>query len=144
MKRTFFITALAFLLIGLLTGCNSMKKLQKEAIETAVIGQINPTQLQAVNGKINFEYTVKFGPKQFGKRMILKITPRMQYGSNVEKLPPIYLQGEKVKGSSYPVIAYKSATTVNQKVSMNFRQGMQNGVLWADIEAIQGKKSILC
>lgn len=52
MKRTFFITALAFLLIGLLTGCNSMKKLQKEAIETAVIGQINPTQLQAVNGKL--------------------------------------------------------------------------------------------
>ena len=143
MKRTFFITALAFLLIGLLTGCNSMKKLQKEAIETAVIGQINPTQLQAVNGKINFEYTVKFGPKQFGKRMILKITPRMQYGSNVEKLPPIYLQGEKVKGSSYPVIASKSATTVNQKVSMNFRQGMQNGVLWADIEAIQGKKSFM-
>lgn len=143
MKRTFFITALAFLLMGLLTGCNSMKKLQKEAIETAVIGQINPAQLQAVNGKINFEYTVKFGPKQFGKRMILKITPRMQYGNSVEKLPPIYLQGEKVKGSSYPVIAYKSATTVNQKVTMNFREGMQNGVLWADIEAIQGKKSFM-
>ena len=47
MKRTFFITALAFLLLGLLTGCHSMKKLQKDAIEKAVIGQINPTQLQA-------------------------------------------------------------------------------------------------
>lgn len=143
MKRTFFIATLAFLTLGLLTGCNSMKKLQKEAIETAVIGQVTPTQLQAVNGKINFEYTVKFAPKQFEKRMILKITPRMQYGNSVEKLPPIYLQGEKVKHTNYAVVNYKTATTVTQKMTMNFREGMQNGVLWADIEAIHGKKSFM-
>lgn len=143
MKRTFLITTLALLMLGLLTGCNSMKKLQKEAIETAVIGQVKPTQLQAVNGKINFEYTVKFAPKQFGKHLVLKITPRMQYGNKVEKLPPLYLQGEKVKTSNYSVIAYKTATTIDQKMTMNFREGMQNGVLWADIEAIQGKKSFM-
>lgn len=143
MRRIFLIMTLAFLTGTVLTGCTSMKKLQKEAIETAVIGEVKPAQLEAINGKINFEYTVKFGPKQFGKKMILKITPRMQYGNNVEKLPPFYLQGEKVKDSNYPVIAYKSATTVTRKMTMNFREGMQNGVLWADIEAIQGKKSFM-
>ncbi len=141
MKRTFFLTLFGLLVIELLTGCNSMKSLQKEAIETAVTGQVKPVQLEAVNGKINFDYTVKFGPKQFDKRMILKITPRMQYGSRVEQLPSLYLQGEKVKNSDYPVIAYKSATTINQPMTMNFKEGMQNGVLWADIEAMQGKKS---
>lgn len=143
MKRTLLGMTLALLAIGILSGCNSMKNLQRDAIQTAVIGQVKPAQLESVNGKINFEYIVKFGPKQFDKRMILKITPRMQYGNNVEKLPPIYLQGEKVKDSNYPVIAYKSATTVTQKMTMNFREGMQNGVLWADIEAIQGKKSFM-
>lgn len=143
MKRTVFISILGLLLIGLLAGCNSMKNLQKEAIETAVIGQVTPTQLEAVNGKINFDYTVKFAPKQFDKKMILKITPRMQYGNSVEKLPPLYLQGEKVKHTNYQVVSYKNATTVNQKMSMAFKEGMQNGVLWADIEAIQGKKSFM-
>lgn len=143
MKRTFLMGIFAFLLLGFLTGCTSMKKLQREAIETAVIGQVTPVQLEAVNGKINFDYTVKFAPKQFDKKLVLKITPRMQYGNSVEKLPPLYLQGEKVKGSDYQVIAYKKATTVTQKMTMNFREGMQNGVLWADIEAIQGKKSFM-
>lgn len=141
MKRTFFITMLAFLAVGLLAGCNSMKKLQQDVIQTAVMGQVTPAQLESVNGKIHFEYTVKFAPKEFGKKMILKITPRMQYGNNVEKLPPVFLQGEKVKGSNYPVVAYKSATTITQKMTMNFREGMQNGVLWADIEAIHGDKA---
>lgn len=143
MKRTFLISMFAILMLGLLTGCNSMKKLQRDAIETAVIGQVKPAQLEAVNGKINFEYVVSFAPKQFDKKMVLKITPRMQYGNNVEKLPPLYLQGEKVKNSNYQVIAYKSATTVTQKMMMNFKEGMQNGVLWADIEAMQGDKSFM-
>lgn len=143
MKRTFLISMFAIVLLGLLSGCNSMKKLQRDAIETAVIGQVTPAQLESVNGKINFDYVVKFAPKQFDKKLVLKITPRMQYGNNVEKLPPLYLQGEKVKNSNYQVIAYKSATTVNQKMTMSFKEGMQNGVLWADIEAIQGDKSFM-
>ena len=42
MKRTFFITMLAFLAVGLLAGCNSMKKLQQDVIQTAVMGQVTP------------------------------------------------------------------------------------------------------
>lgn len=143
MRHTFLMMTLAFLAGVFLTGCSSVKKLQKEAIETAVTGEVKPAQLEAVRGKIDFEYTVKFGPKQFGKKMILKITPRMQYGNQVEKLPPFYLQGEKVKDSDYPVVAYKTATSVTRKMTMPFREGMQNGVLWADIEAIEGKKSFI-
>lgn len=37
MKRTFLMTGLAVLTLAFfMTGCNSMKKLQKEVIETAV------------------------------------------------------------------------------------------------------------
>lgn len=141
MRRTFLMSLLAVLALWVLTGCNSMKKLQRDVIETAVVGQVTPSQLEAVNGKINFDYVVKFAPKQFDKKMILKITPRMQYGNKVEKLPSLYLQGEKVKHSDYQVVAYKSATTVTRKMTMDFKEGMQNGVLWADIEAIRGNKA---
>ncbi len=141
MRRTFLMSLLAVSALWVLTGCNSMKKLQRDVIETAVVGQVTPSQLEAVNGKINFDYVVKFAPKQFDKKMILKITPRMQYGNKVEKLPSLYLQGEKVKHSDYQVVAYKSATTVTRKMTMDFKEGMQNGILWADIEAIRGNKA---
>ncbi|WP_251619797.1 tetratricopeptide repeat protein [Odoribacter lunatus] len=143
MKRTILMSIIAAGTLALLAGCNSMKKLQRDVIETAVVGQVTPAQLEAVNGKIDFTYVVKFPPKQFDKKMVLKITPRMQYGNKVEKLPPLYLQGENVKNSSYQVVAYKSATTVTQKMSMNFKEGMQQGVLWADIEAMQGDKAFM-
>ncbi len=140
MRRIFLMSMFAVFMLGL-AGCNSMKKLQRDAIETAVIGQVTPAQLESVDGKINFDYVVKFAPKQFDKKMILKITPKMQYGNAVEKLPSIYLQGEGVKHSDYPVVAYKSPTTVTRKMMLNFKEGMQHGVLWADIEALRGSKS---
>lgn len=140
MRRIFLMSMFAVFMLGL-AGCNSMKKLQRDVIETAVIGQVTPAQLESVDGKINFDYVVKFAPKQFDKKMILKITPKMQYGNTVEKLPSIYLQGEGVKHSDYPVVAYKSPTTVTRKMTMNFKEGMQHGVLWADIEALRGSKS---
>lgn len=54
MKRTLFLTGLALLTLPFfMAGCNSMKKLQKDVIETAVTGYINPQQLEAVNGVVN-------------------------------------------------------------------------------------------
>ncbi len=144
MKRTFFMTGLAVLALSFfMTGCNSMKKLQKDVIETAVAGYVNPQQLEAVNGVVNFNYTVNFAPKQFYKKMILKITPKLQYGSQMMNLQPIFLQGEKVKDANYPVVNYDKGTSFTQKMSFNFKPGMENGVLWADIEAMRGKKSFM-
>ena len=95
MKRTFLMTGLAVLTLAFfMTGCNSMKKLQKEVIETAVVGYVNPEQLESVNGVVNFNYTINFAPKQFDKKMILKITPKIQYGSQMMNLQPMFLQGE--------------------------------------------------
>lgn len=144
MKRTFCMTGLAVVILSFfVVGCNPMKKLQQEVIETAVTGQVMPQQLEAVNGVINFDYTVTFAPKQFEKKMVLKITPKMQYGNQMLNLAPIYLQGEKVKGSKYPVISHKVPTTFTQKFSIPFSEGMQTGVLWADIEAMRGDKSFM-
>lgn len=144
MKRTFFMTGLAVLALSFfMTGCNSMKKLQKDVIETAVAGYVNPQQLEAVNGVVNFNYTVNFAPKQFYKKMILKITPKLQYGSQMMNLQPIFLQGEKVKDANYPVVNYDKGSSFTQKMSFNFKPGMENGVLWADIEAMRGKKSFM-
>lgn len=144
MRRTFFMTGLAGLLLSFfMAGCNSMKKLQKDVIETAVVGYVNPQQLEAVNGVVDFNYTINFAPKQFDKKMILKITPKLQYGTQMLKLEPMFLQGEKVKDANYPVVNYDKGSSFTQKMSFNYRDGMQNGVLWADIEAMRGKKSFM-
>lgn len=144
MKRTFFMTGLALLALSFfMTGCNSMKKLQKETIETAVVGYVNPQQLEAVNGVVDFNYTINFAPKQFDKKMILKITPKIQYGSHMLNLQPMFLQGEKVKDANYPVVSYDKGSSFTQKMSFNYRDGMQEGVLWADIEAMRGNKSFM-
>ena len=144
MKRTFFMTGLiALVLAFFMAGCNSMKKLQKEVIETAVVGYVNPQQLEAVNGVVDFNYTVNFAPKQFDKKLILKITPKLQYGNQMLKLQPMYLQGEKVKDANYPVVDYDKGSSFTQKMSFNFKPGMENGVLWADIEAMRGKKAFM-
>lgn len=144
MKRTFFMAGLTVVVLSFfMAGCNSMKKLQKEVIETAVIGQVVPQQLESVNGIINFDYQIAFAPKQFDKKMILKVTPKMQVGDQMIKLEPVFLQGESVKASSYPVIAYKMPTVYTQKYSIPFQEGMQNAVLWADIETMRGDKSFM-
>lgn len=142
MKRTFLMTGLAiFALSFFMGGCNSMKKLQKDVIETAVVGYVNPEQLESVDGMVTFNYTINFAPKQFEKKMILKITPKLQYGNSMMNLPPMFLQGEKVKDANYPVVSHDKGSSFTQKMSFKYMDGMQNGVLWADIEAMRGKKS---
>ena len=63
----------------LMVGCNTMKKLEREAIETAIVGKVSPQQLTAVDGVVNFNYNIAFAPRQFYKKLILKVTPKMQY-----------------------------------------------------------------
>ena len=75
MKRTFFMTGLAvFILAFFMTGCNSMKKLQKEEIDSAVLAYVNAEQFESVNPVLKFNNTIIIAPKQFDKKMILKIT----------------------------------------------------------------------
>jgi len=133
-----FILALSFSMVS----CHTMKKLEREAIETAVIGQVSPQQLVAVDGIVNFNYNIAFAPKQFYKKLVLKVTPRMSYPGGEELLPSIYYQGDKVKATNYPVVEYKGNTFSTHNLSFAFKEGMQKGVLMADIEATMGKKSV--
>lgn len=145
MKRALLMTVVSVITFSFfMSGCTSMKKLEKGAIETAVKGNIVPSYLESVDGVVNFDYMINFTKKEFPRRMVLKVTPRMQYGSQAERLQPIMLQGEKIKNSNYPVIAWKGDTEFVEKMSMNYKNGMQNGILWADIEAMdkKGKKIV--
>ena len=78
--------------------------------ETAIVGKVSPQQLTAVDGAVNFNYNIAFAPKQFYKKLILKVTPKMQYPGGEEAMGPLYFQGVKVKGTDYPVVEYKGNT----------------------------------
>lgn len=75
--------------------------------------------------------------------MILKITPKIQYGSQMMNLQPMFLQGENVKNASYPVVNYDKGTSFTQKMSFNFKPGMEDGVLW-QISKLCAVTSPLC
>ena len=51
----------------LMVGCNTMKKLEREAIETAIVGKVSPQQLTAVDGVVNFNYNIALHPGSFIK-----------------------------------------------------------------------------
>lgn len=143
MRKLSLITSGVILMLSfLMVGCNTMKKLEKEAIETAIVGKVSPQQLTAVDGVVNFNYNIAFAPKQFYKKLILKVTPKMQYPGGEEVMEPLYFQGEKVKGTNYPVVKYQGNTLATYNLSFPYREGMQKGVLIADIEAIMGNKVV--
>ena len=143
MRTLSLITSGVILMLSfLMVGCNTMKKLEREAIETAIVGKVSPQQLTAVDGVVNFNYNIAFAPKQFYKKLILKVTPKMQYPGGEEVMEPLYFQGEKVKGTNYPVVKYQGNTLATYNLSFPYREGMQKGVLIADIEAIMGNKVV--
>ncbi|MFR4037790.1 MAG: tetratricopeptide repeat protein [Butyricimonas faecalis] len=143
MRKLSLITSGVILMLSfLMVGCNTMKKLEREAIETAIVGKVSPQQLTAVDGAVNFNYNIAFAPKQFYKKLILKVTPKMQYPGGEEAMGPLYFQGVKVKGTDYPVVEYKGNTLGTYNLSFPYRDGMQKGVLIADIEAIMGNKPL--
>ena len=143
MKKLSLISSGVILMLSfLMVGCNTMKKLEREAIETAIVGKVSPQQLTAVDGVVNFNYNIAFAPKQFYKKLILKVTPKMQYPGGEEVMEPLYFQGEKVKGTNYPVVKYQGNTLATYNLSFPYREGMQKGVLIADIEAIMGNKVV--
>lgn len=144
MKRIIWTMGTAvWVLSFFLAGCDSMRRLQKSAIEAAVVGQVEPQQLEAVDGTVDFTYTVKFAPKEFHKKMLLKINPKWVYGTQVMNLEPVFLQGEEVKESRYPVVKYDRPSVFSRHMSFKFQEGMQDGVLWADIEAVEKNKSVM-
>lgn len=143
MRKLSLITSGVILMLSfLMVGCNTMKKLEREAIETAIVGKVSPQQLTAVDGVVNFNYNIAFAPKQFYKKLILKVTPKMQYPGGEEAMEPLYFQGEKVKSTNYPVVEYQGNTLATYNLSFPYREGMQKGVLIADIEAIMGNKVV--
>ena len=117
-----------------LASCNSQRKMQDESLQSAVTSRTMPAQLESYAGNINFDYVVDFVPGQFKKNTVMKITPKMQYNDRVVALEPIYFQGEDVKHENYTVIPNDKATTYSKPFYLHYRPGMENAVLWAEIE----------
>lgn len=109
-------------------------------IETSVKDSVDPLQLETVNGVVSFNYKIIFAPKQFDKKMTLKITPKIQYADQTLILESIFLQGEKVKDFTYPVVIYDKENHVSHEISFDFKSGMEKAILWADIETMRANK----
>lgn len=117
-----------------LASCNSQRQMEQEGLQAAVMSRTIPAQLESYAGDISFDYVVDFVPGEFKKNTVMKITPKMQYNDKVIALEPIYFQGEGVKHENYTVIPNDKATTYSKPINLHYRPGMENAVLWAEIE----------
>lgn len=134
MKKSILFTG-ALLLGATFFACSSQKGMEKETMQSAVMSRTVPSQLESYNGDISFDYVVDFVPGEFQRNSVMKITPKMQFNNHIMDLDPIYLKGEGVKESDFTVVPSKQATTISKNFNIEYMPGMENAVLWAQIES---------
>ncbi|MBQ5802913.1 MAG: hypothetical protein IIW25_01620 [Bacteroidales bacterium] len=118
---------LGLALLGLLVAaCTNPKKMAKLASE--VTTECNPQVLEAVAGKINATYTIKFPAKYFAKKAILEVTPVLVYAGGEVAGPVLTLQGESVLENNQ-VVSYENGATISTPVTFEYVEGMEKAVL---------------
>lgn len=96
-----------------LSSCNCYKKMGKKA--DSVEYSCTPEVLVLNNGVVAAEVTVKFPPKYFKEKAVLKITPVLVFEGGEIAGTAKYLQGEKVD-DNYTVISYANGGSYTQTV----------------------------
>lgn len=137
--RKFIIIAGAIALSITLNSCTSQKDMQRENLQSAVMGRTVPSQLESYAGDITFDYVIDFLPGEFKKNTVMTITPMLEYNNKIVDLAPIHLQGDAIKNLNYPVIPNNKSTTYSKAMHLEYEPGMENGVLWAEIETENGR-----
>ena len=126
MKRN-SLKLLSLAVLGLLVAaCANPKKMAKMASE--VTTECNPQVLEAVAGKINATYTIKFPAKYFAKKAVLEVTPVLVYDGGELAGPVLTLQGEKVLENNQ-VVSYENGATISTPVTFNYVEGVEKATL---------------
>lgn len=126
MKRN-SLKLLSLAVLGLLVAaCANPKKMAKMASE--VTTECNPQVLEAVAGKINATYTIKFPAKYFAKKAVLEVTPVLVYDGGEIAGPVLTLQGEKVLENNQ-VVSYENGATISTPVTFNYVEGVEKATL---------------
>ena len=126
-------------LLGLVAvACSSPKKMAEQA--EAISTECNPAVLEAKAGKVEASVTVNYPADYFHPKAILEVTPVIVYEGGEAAMAPFYYQGEKVE-DNYKVCP-KAGSTVTEKVSFDYVEGMEKSYLELRGVVKYGKKSV--
>lgn len=130
---------LGLALLGLLVAaCANPKKMAKMASE--VTTECNPQVLEAVAGKINATYTIKFPAKYFAKKAILEVTPVLVYEGGEIAGPVLTLQGESILDNNQ-VVSYENGATISTPITFEYVEGVEKATLELRATAYNKDKS---
>jgi len=138
-KISLMIPVLFVTSVFVMTGCSSLKKMQKNAdkINYTVI----PEVLETHGGKVDATIQSQFPAKYFAKKVTITATPVLKYFGGETAFTPYVLQGEKVKDNN-KVIPNQAGGSNSFKGSVPYSKEMQRSDLEIRIKASQGAKSV--
>lgn len=140
MKKTSLIVPVLFAMSAfVITGCSSLKKMQKNAGK--VTYSVVPEVLETHGGKVDATIQSQYPAKYFAKKVTLNVTPVLKYAGGETALPAYQLQGEKVKANN-KVIPNQAGGSNSVKESVAYAKEMLRSDLELRIKGSQGAKSL--
>ncbi len=138
-KIRLIVPALFVMSAFVITGCNSLKTMKKNADK--VNYTVIPEVLETHAGKVDATIQSQFPEKYFGKKATLTVTPVLKYAGGETAYTPYILQGEKVKANN-KAISNKAGGSNSSKGSVPYSKEMLRSDLELRIKATQGAKSL--
>ena len=121
----------------LFTNCGLKKMIKKQADVTYTV---TPNPLEVHGGKMKMEIKGDYPKKYFNKKATIVLTPVLKTPSGeTVTLPPINLEGEKVKGGNQ-VIGYKTGGSFTYTHTLDYKPNYQTCELVATPQAKLKKK----
>ncbi len=140
MKKVNLILPVFFTLSAfVITGCSSLKKMQKDA--DLVTYTVVPEILETHAGKVDATIQSQIPSKYFAKKVTLTVTPVLKFAGNETVLTPYVLQGESVKANN-KVIVFQTGGSNSYKGTVAYSKEMLRSDLELHIKATQGNKSV--
>lgn len=112
----------------LLTGCQSLEKMQKMADEVTL--DVKPTPVEMHGDSVEIKLTGTFPPKFFQKKAELEVTPVLKYGDQEVAFKSLKMQGESVEANN-KVISYTSGGSFEITGTIAYDPAMREGTLYA-------------
>lgn len=139
MDKSIRVVFISLLSLTLMSGCVSLKKMQQNA--GGIRFKVTPEVLETHAGKVDVAVNGIFPGKYFDKKAMLTATPVLRYEGGETVLPPVTLQGEKVR-DNYRVISYNAGGNFSYKELFPYREEMRKSDLVMKMEARRGTKHV--
>jgi tetratricopeptide (TPR) repeat protein len=115
--KTIFVLGLAGMILISFNACNPVKKMQKNISQVKI--KAPDDALEVIGDSVNVVFNTNIPPKYYHKKVMIKATPVMEYGTKVVKFEPFYIQGEKVKAPAGAKFQYTISKENGGTLSFN-------------------------